>query len=278
MYRYGTIEGLSFAALAECLNLAFSDYSIPVRLNAAALAGICKASGVDEKLSFAAFHGEQMVGVLLHSRGVYRGKNVVFDVAAGVVPEHRGNKVFTNLFSLAEQEARRQGVEVCCLEVLQQNEKAVALYQKQGFSVCREFVVLHADTSGGSAPASDGVKVAEYKDFPFEAANGCHCPLPSYEHSETVIRRNPELYGVISAKSKESVAFCVYAKENGSIVQLGYQSIDCLERILHRLLMRYGKLTAKNIDAGEREVLDLFGHLGFKEVARQFEMEKPLVP
>lgn len=74
MYRYEPIEGLPLAELAECLNLAFSDYYLPVRLNESALAGICKASRVDEKLSFAAFQGEQMVGALLHSRGIYRGK------------------------------------------------------------------------------------------------------------------------------------------------------------------------------------------------------------
>lgn len=92
MYRYEPIEGPPLAELAECLNLAFSDYYLPVRLNESALAGICKASRVDEKLSFAAFQGEQMVGALLHSRGIYRGKTVLFDVAAGVIPEHRGKK------------------------------------------------------------------------------------------------------------------------------------------------------------------------------------------
>lgn len=139
MYRYEPIEGLPLAELAECLNLAFSDYYLPVRLNESALAGICKASRVDEKLSFAAFQGEQMVGALLHSRGIYRGKTVLFDVAAGVIPEHRGKKVFTTLFSFAEQEARRQGVEACCLEVLQQNEKAIALYIRLFCQIIRSF-------------------------------------------------------------------------------------------------------------------------------------------
>ena len=32
MYRYEPIEGLPLAELAECLNLAFSDYYLPVRL------------------------------------------------------------------------------------------------------------------------------------------------------------------------------------------------------------------------------------------------------
>lgn len=59
---------------------------------------------------------------------------------------------------------------------------------------------------------------------------------------------------------------------------MGCQSIEDLEAILRNLLMRYGSVTAKNIDAGERAILELFGRLGFKEVARQFEMEKRIVP
>ena len=277
MYRYETIEGVPFDKLAECLNLAFSDYHLPIQLNAAALAGICKASGVDKKLSFAAFQEEQMVGVVLHSRGVYRGKTMLFDVAAGVVPEHRGKRIFTKLFALAEREAKRQGVEACCLEVLQQNEKAIALYQKQGFSICRDFVVLHAEASDCSAAVSDHVEFTEYEVFSCEAANTCYCPLPSYEHSENLIRQNSERYGVAVAKWQGAYAFCVYAKDDGSIVQMGYQMPDDLKPILKSLLVRYGALTAKNIDAKEQKVLELFGRLGFKEVARQFEMEKQLV-
>lgn len=276
MYRYETIEGLPLTELAECLNLAFSDYYLPIRLNEDALAGICKASGVDEKLSFAAFQGDQMVGVLLHSRGVYRGKNVMFDVAAGIVPEHRGKKVFTNLFSLAEQEARRQGVEACCLEVLQQNEKAIALYQKQGFSVCREFVVLQADASRCTVSASENVEFTDYEPLSFQKDVFCHCPLPSYEHSDAVIRQNPELYGLALVKRGEQAAFCLYTKADGSIVQMGYQNIEELEVILQNLLVHYGAVTAKNIDAEEQEVLKLLCRLGFKEVARQFEMEKQI--
>ena len=59
---------------------------------------------------------------------------------------------------------------------------------------------------------------------------------------------------------------------------MGCQNIEDLEAILRNLLMRYGSVTAKNIDAGERAILELFGRLGFKEVARHFEMEKQIVP
>jgi len=59
---------------------------------------------------------------------------------------------------------------------------------------------------------------------------------------------------------------------------MGCQNIEDLEAILLNLLMRYGSVTVKNIDAGERAILELFGRLGFKEVARQFEMEKRIVP
>lgn len=124
MYRYEPIEGPPLAELAECLNLAFSDYYLPVRLNESALAGICKASRVDEKLSFAAFQGEQMVGALLHSRGIYRGKTVLFDVAAGVIPEHRGKRSLQTSFHLQSRKpdvrAWRPAVWRCCSKMKRQ--------------------------------------------------------------------------------------------------------------------------------------------------------------
>ena len=169
-------------------------------------------------------------------------------------------------------------METCCLEVLQQNEKAIALYQKVGFSICREFVVLRADDSCPTSSASRPVEFTNYEPFPFQREVGGYYPLSSYEHSDDVIRHNPELYGVALVKREVAPAYCVYAKADGSIIQMGCQNIEDLEAILLNLLMRYGSVTVKNIDAGERAILELFGRLGFKEVARQFEMEKRIVP
>ena len=134
--------------------------------------------------------------------------------------------------------------------MLQQNEKAIALYQKVVFSICREFVVLRVDDFCPTSSASQTVEFTNYEPFPFQREAGGYYPLPSYEHSDDVIRHNPELYGVAFVKREVAPAYCVYAKADRRIIQMGCQNIEDLEAILRNLLMRYGSVTVKNIDAG----------------------------
>ena len=53
--------------------------------------------------------------------------------------------MFTRLFQFAEQQLARQNVQAYYLEVLQQNRRAIRLYQRLGFSTRREYVVFKGD-------------------------------------------------------------------------------------------------------------------------------------
>lgn len=98
MYHYQNLEHVSLRDISRCLNAAFSDYSVPVRLSEADLSGLFLASGIDRRLSFGAFFEGQLVGCMLNSRGIYQGCRAAFDVTTGVIPEHRGKQVFAGLF------------------------------------------------------------------------------------------------------------------------------------------------------------------------------------
>ena len=62
----------------------------------------------DLSLSYGAFCGEEMVGFILNSSGKYKGQNVVFDAGTGVIPKHRGKKVFSALFDYTCQQLKQQ--------------------------------------------------------------------------------------------------------------------------------------------------------------------------
>ena len=111
MYTYQCLACQSYTEIADCLNLAFSDYALPVQLNAEQVEAFFASSGADLRLSYGAFYDNRLIGFMVNACSVYNGEQAVFDVATGVVPEHRGKKVFTNLFSFAERELRKQGVE-----------------------------------------------------------------------------------------------------------------------------------------------------------------------
>lgn len=270
MYQYQNLEGVSFHEISQCLNAAFSDYAIPVHLSETDLSGLFSASGIDRSLSFGAFFEGQLVGCMLNSRGIYQGYQAAFDVATGVIPDHRGKQVFAGLFALAQQAMKQSQIERYYLEVLQQNTPAISLYKRHGFSITREFVVF-----SGSAPQGGQLpERVQYTSFSaFDAPkNGVSRNEPSYEHSDNLLRSCPDLYDVAYIKAQNISAWCVFEKSTGQILQFGWDCIQDLREIVQWLLARYPTVIVKNIASTERQLLDMLTSLPFQIAAKQYEM------
>lgn len=195
VYSYQCLKNISYAEIKECLNRSFSDYEIPVQLTEEQLRTYLAASGADKDLSYGAFFEGDMVGFILNSCCVYNGEESVFDVGTGVVPEHRGKRVFTRLFSFAQQELLKRGVKKYYLEVLQNNQNAIHAYKKQGFIPIRELYVLKLSLNrqGTNDPM---VECAELEQFDLRKTSNCFCMRPSFEHCTNILRKAPELYRV----------------------------------------------------------------------------------
>ena len=276
MYTYQCLSGLSYAKIADCLNLAFSDYALPIQMSAEQVEAFFTSSGADLRLSYGAFYDNRLIGFMVNACSVYNGERAVFDVATGVVPEHRGKKVFTNLFSFAEGEQRKQGVEKYYLEVLQHNQKAINAYQKQGFAVCRAFSVLKASHRTPDSDACSMTQV-DLDAFDFEKTHQCISVPPSFENSTAILMRNPDSYAVVYREQGNGIgAFCVFQKQRGQLMQLGYADLAQLKEILQWLFSQYPEIVIKNIDKSYPQVIELLVSLGVQEVAEQFEMVKVL--
>ena len=269
MYRFQALREVSLQQLAECFNSAFSDYEQSICFTPESLKYYLTASAVDLSLSYGAFCGEQMVAFILNAGGIYQNQSVVFDAGTGVIPGHRGKKVFSQLFAYAEEQLRQRGVEKYCLEVLQSNRHAVAIYRKKGFAVCREYSVLTATGPGSIRNAA--VAALPYGEF--DAFLTRFSAEPSFEHTTYILDQNPRLYEVLCLPER---AYCIFAKRNGEINQLHYNDPDGLKDVLSALTHRYPSAMAKNIDCGCRDVMQALEELGFAEITKQYEMVKEL--
>ena len=269
MYHYQSLNEITMEQLAQCFNGAFSDYEQPINFTPESLRYYLTASTVDLSLSYGAFCGELPVGFILNSSGIYHGQPVVFDAGTGVLPEHRGKKVFSELFAYTSRQLQHRGIAKYYLEVLQANDRAVSAYSKKGFSVLREYSVLTA--SGPADCRNADVVVTPYGEF--NAFPTQWTVEPSYEHTSDTIDRNPQLYEVRSLAHR---AYCIYAKRNGEIIQLHYSEPEALRDVLASLTGQFPRAMAKNIDCACGEVLQVLKELGFKEITRQYEMVKDL--
>ncbi len=277
MFEYKNLENISNQTIANCINLAFSDYEFPIKFNEEQLQMFFKMNGIDPKLSFGAFDGETMIAVTLHSCNIYNQQKSVFCVAAGTIPDYRRRKVLTYLLEYANEQFKLNHIHHNYLEVLQTNHKAIQAYQQIGFSIVRGFVVLNIHQSELLAFNHSLPMSSEYAEFDFNQVQHCHILSPCFEHATSILNLNSEAYEVIYLNERNDIsAFVVYTKANGSIVQMGYLNVNILETLICYLLSKYSRITVKNIDTKETEVLQLFDELGFKEITHQYEMYKTI--
>ena len=110
MYHFCALQETSIEQLTNCFNLAFSDYEQSICFTPEKMKYYLTASAVDLSLSFGAFFQDQPVAFILNSSGMYNGQSVVFDAGTGVVPAHRGKKVFSALFDHTCQQLRNRGI------------------------------------------------------------------------------------------------------------------------------------------------------------------------
>ena len=265
MYQFRSLHEISMQQLAECFNLAFSDYEQPICFTPESLSYYITASAIDLSLSFGAFCNEQMVAFILNSSGIYHNQNVVFDAGTGVIPEHRGKKVFSALFEYTAEQLQHRSIAKYYLEALQSNHHAVSIYSKKGFTVSREYTVLAA--TGPGHGLNNHIAPIPYQDFDAFATK--FSVEPSFEHTSYTINQNPQLYEVLYL---ETQAYCIYAKRNGAIIQMHYNELGALKEVISALINRYPSAMAKNIDCGCPEVIQMLLEIGFQEITTQYEM------
>lgn len=277
MYLFKSLDNISYKEITICFCNAFSDYDIPMKLTEEELKIRLELSGINKELSYGAFFHDEMVGFIFNSCQVYQGEPAVFDIGTAVVPEHRGKRVFYNLFHFSKEALLKNNVGTCYLEVLQQNERAVRLYKNLGFEIAREFSVLKAAEKKLPEAVKRKASCIEYTEYYKLDMSNCYCPVPSFEHSTGIIQRNPHLYQILYLENTNKItAFCVFEKERGSIVQFGYADQGDLSIIIENMLNQYKTITVKNIDLQETDLLHTLSSLGFEEVVKQFEMVKKL--
>lgn len=274
--RYAILRDISNNEIMECVNLAFSDYAIPIHFIGDTFQNFLKASDIDKSLSFCAYSENTMVGFILNSSSFYQGERVVFDAGTGVIPDFRGKGVFSSLYTFAEQELLKCGIRKYYLEVLQENERAKVLYERQGFSVAREFSVMQF-MGISEKDSSQHVQSAPLIEFDFSTVKHLTLVNPSYEHSYHIIKKSANFYRVFYTKDERDItAFCIYNTNDGRVIELGYCSLTDLKEVLLHLASDYKTVIAKNIDMSYCSVMEMLLSIGFKQISSQYEMVKEI--
>ena len=115
---------------------AFSDYIIPIKSSKEFFLDFQRSVGGDLSTVLLASDAGKIVGYV---NPVIDGKEAWIG-GIGVIPQYRSSGVGTKLMRSAEELCRNRGVQSITLEVIEGNDRAQRMYERQGFSVSRKFL------------------------------------------------------------------------------------------------------------------------------------------
>lgn len=130
--------------LGQLMNLSFEEYIVPIRLDESQFQNMLRKDAIDLPSSRVLLVEGEPAGIaLIARRGSLRTSRLA---AMGLKKELRGQGLGKQFMEKLIQDARERKDQAMVLEVIEQNEPAVRLYQGCGFESVRRLIgLIHQD-------------------------------------------------------------------------------------------------------------------------------------
>lgn len=156
MINFQNLENISIEAISDTMNLAFSDYSIPISFPVESLQQKFITENIQPNLSIGAFNNNNLIGVILH--GYNSETNTIYNGGTGVIPSFRGQKLTQKMYEFASTIFENFGIKKQQLEVISGNVPAIKSYKKVGFSIVRKLNCFKGNFSISTINSSIEIK------------------------------------------------------------------------------------------------------------------------
>ena len=146
------LKGFPLVEIVDCLNQSFADYYVPIPEDLKYWGRRFRGARVDRIYSFGALEGRMLVGFIMQGIDQYRGGRTVFNTGTGVLPNYRGKGLVDQMYEASWPVCRENQVEQCALEVIQENHRAIHVYQRNGFAISRDLRSFSGKLAGPNIP------------------------------------------------------------------------------------------------------------------------------
>jgi len=280
-----SLEHTDFDTLFNGFEKAFLDYEIHFEKDE--VRSMLKRRGYNPKLSFAAFDDDEIVAFTFNGTGLFNGLFTAYDTGTGTAQEYRGKGLAKDIFRYSIPYLKEAGVEQYLLEVLQNNTKAISVYQKLGFKTTREFDCFRQKKNDiNCVIGNEHILPIEIVPMTVESISNAFTFFdfcPSWQNSmDSVARAGSDLVCSGAFIANELVGYCVFDPLTGDLSQIAVNQSFRRQRIASRLLQDMMKRTISdsikvlNINSSCRPMTAFLNKNNLKMTGKQFEMILPL--
>ena len=275
------LKEASFDTVFCAFEQAFSDYEI--KFEKTEVSSMLKRRGFNPELSFAAFNGNDIVAFTLNGIGNYHNIYTAYDTGTGTLKEFRGKGIAREIFKHSIPYLKKAGVQQYLLEVLQNNTRAISIYQKLGFEITQEFDCFRQKREKirdvpGIKQASQ-IEITSVKIGDISLASDFCDFHPSWQNSTDSIKRaGSDLVCLGAFISGELVGYCVFDPLTGDLSQLAvnrkYRRKEIASCLFREVIGQTSSdvIKALNIDPACHSLSAFLKNKNIEMTGKQFEM------
>ncbi|MEQ8905073.1 GNAT family N-acetyltransferase [Ekhidna sp.] len=262
-----------FEKLFYTFKMAFTNYEVKLQPTEEEFAyRIQKKLQYNRNISAGCFDGDQMTGFILHASNVYQGIPTAYNGGTGVLPGFRNQKIAEQMYAFLIPKIQSEFLARILLEVIEQNEKAISLYEKIGFTVKRKFkcykMIQPITSTYGGTVTEGNISNVNFNFNDFE---------PSFLDSSAQLKLGDERV-LLARQEDEVTGYIIFQPHLGRISQMAVDRIHRQNGIGEALLAAAQSeskkpLTIMNIPEDELGFDAFLTRAGFQNQVNQYEME-----
>ncbi len=272
-----TLDKIPISDLTVCFNQAFSDYFVKFSATESYLEERWKGAGIDFSLSSGVMDEGKLVGFIVNGVRDWNGLKTAFNSGTGVIPTHRGNGLTEKMYQSLKSKFIENGIQSLALEVIQENIKAIHVYEKAGLKIRRGFHCFGGEIKIDSTKLAQGLVIKEIKNPKWESFKSFYDFEPAWENNNEAIKTCEELYSFWGVENKNKlIAYAIVKNKNGDIPQFGvlpeFRSQGVGKFLFSHISTLHSSIRSNNIDASALSVLKFLETIGLKNTVNQYEM------
>ncbi|WFA09040.1 GNAT family N-acetyltransferase [Tissierella sp. Yu-01] len=281
MLNFKTLEEINIETLHAAFVQAFLDYQVEINLPLWKFNNMLQRRGYSPELSVGAFKDSELIGFVLNGIRNWRGKTTIYDCGTGVIPEYRKQGITSNMFKEVLRHLQSNNIEHYLLEVIQSNEPAVNLYEKQGFLITRTFSCfrIEKDHIRNGSISSIKYKSCNIEEINWKLFKSFWDFEPSWQNSiESIIAVSNSFEAVTAQIGEDIIGYGIIDKITGDIPQLAvhikYRRQGIGANIFKKLIeyTESQNISFINIENKCLNIIEFLHNLGFENFIDQYEM------
>jgi ribosomal protein S18 acetylase RimI-like enzyme len=265
-----SVDEVVFAIL-----MAFEGYFVTMPSDTAYWENRFQAARVDWSCSFGLFDEGELVAFIINGIDKRGADKIAFNTGTGVIPKYRGAKVVDQLYEYASPFFKQKKITHYVLEVVQENGRAIRVYERIGFSITKEYYCFK-----GKLATSMYQTTLEQVDLREVDHSKEH--LYAWDNSTSAVENSQagtySCYEVLNLE-QEKIGFFVINAQSGYLPQFEIYKTNLNKNwtlIFDGIAQISRLLKINNIDVKRTAQRAALAILGLENTINQYEMERKI--